>query len=91
MNGLLVGVVGVRRKTHLFTLFVADGMQRRGLGRLLWNHVKAHVVERVKVEEFTVNSATNAVPIYERLGFKVAGPVVNSQGIMYLPMRLRSF
>ncbi len=38
--GALSGVVGVRNGTHLFSLYVAPMMQRRGLARRLWNHVK---------------------------------------------------
>jgi GNAT superfamily N-acetyltransferase len=89
VNGLLVGIVGVRRKSHLFSLFVADKMQRHGLGRLMWNHAKACAVETGNAYEFTVNSSKNAVPVYERFGFVVEGSVVDSFGVLYVPMRLR--
>jgi ribosomal protein S18 acetylase RimI-like enzyme len=89
VNGLLVGVVGVRRKSHLFSLFVAAEMQKQGLGRLLWAHAKARAVGSGKATEFTVNSSKNAVAIYERFGFVVEGSVVDSRGVLYVPMRLR--
>jgi GNAT superfamily N-acetyltransferase len=89
VNGLIVGVIGVRRRSHLFSLFVADEMQRHGVGRLLWNHAKACATESGGVEEFTVNASKNAVPIYERFGFVAVGAVVDSHGLLYVPMRLR--
>jgi GNAT superfamily N-acetyltransferase len=89
VNGRLVGVVGLRRKSHLFSLYVEDNMQRKGLGRLLWNHARARAEETGKVDEFTVNSSKNAVPIYERFGFVAEGPIVDSHGVRYVPMRLR--
>jgi GNAT superfamily N-acetyltransferase len=90
VNGLVVGVAGVRRKSHLFSLFVADTMQRHGLGTLLWNHAKARAVESGNAHEFTVNSSKNAVPVYEGFGFVVEGSVVDSCGVLYVPMRLRA-
>jgi GNAT superfamily N-acetyltransferase/heme-degrading monooxygenase HmoA len=89
VNGLLVGVVGVRRKSHLFSLFVADKMQKQGLGRLLWKHAKARAVETAGPAEFTVNASRNAVAVYEHFGFVAEGPVVDSGGVLYVPMRLR--
>jgi N-acetylglutamate synthase-like GNAT family acetyltransferase len=89
VDGVLVGVVGVRRKAHLFSLYVADSMQKHGLGRLLWNLARARAVENGSAEGFTVNSSKNAVPFYERFGFVTQGPVVDSHGVLYVPMRLR--
>jgi N-acetylglutamate synthase-like GNAT family acetyltransferase len=89
VDGVLVGVVGVRRKSHLFSLYVVDRMQKHGLGRLLWNHARARAVESGSAEGFTVNSSKNAVPFYERFGFVTQGPVVDSHGVLYVPMRLR--
>jgi len=89
-DGVLVGVVGVRRKSHLFSLYVSDRMQNHGLGKLLWNHARARAVGSGSVEGFTVNSSKNAVPFYERFGFVTQGPVVDSHGVLYVPMRLLS-
>ncbi len=81
--GALSGVVGVRNGTHLFSLYVAPMMQRRGLARRLWNHVKERSDSR-SAAAFTVNSSTNAVGIYERFGFEVTGGTVDADGVVYV-------
>jgi GNAT superfamily N-acetyltransferase len=88
VDGVLVGIIGVRRKSHLFSLYVVDRMQKHGLGALLWDHARARAVESRSAEGFTVNSSKNAVPFYEHLGFVTQGPVVDSYGVLYVPMRL---
>jgi ribosomal protein S18 acetylase RimI-like enzyme len=85
-GGVLVGLVGVRSGTHLFSLYVAPNMQGRGLGRMLWNHVRDRSLTR-PAAVFTVNSSTNAVPIYERFGFVATGATVDANGVLYVPMR----
>ena len=40
-DGALIGVVGTRSDSHLFHLFVAEGEQRKGVGRALWEHARA--------------------------------------------------
>lgn len=86
-NGMPAGVVGMRRQSHLFSLYVAADWQRQGLGRLLWDHSRAHALDRGMKGEFTVNSSMNAVPVYERLGFVREGSVVDHLGVQYVPMR----
>ncbi|HZM33786.1 MAG TPA: GNAT family N-acetyltransferase [Burkholderiales bacterium] len=86
LNGHIVGFVGVRDNRHLYHLFVANGYQRQGLGRRLWNIARAACLEAGSQGGFTVNSSNNAVPIYQRLGFVRAGPARNMEGVLYNPM-----
>jgi hypothetical protein len=37
---------------------------------------------------FTVNSTPGAMAVYERFGFRAAGPRVETMGIVFVPMRL---
>lgn len=90
VDGQLIGFVGVRDNSHLYHLFVAKALQRRGVGRMLWERAKHECELSGHRGPFTVNSSNNAVPIYERWGFRLAGPRVNSNGILYNPMRLDS-
>lgn len=85
-GGELLGLVGIRDRSHLFHLFVAEGEQGQGLGRMLWRHA----LERCDwaSSEVTVNSSRNAVPVYERFGFKVCAPEQNTGGIRFVPMKL---
>lgn len=84
LDGRIVGVAVLRLPSHLYHLFVADDMQRRGLARRLWNAVRTSAAADAPV---TVNAALRAVDAYLRLGFEVAGPVRSEHGIRSLPMR----
>jgi len=85
-NGELVGFVGVRDNKHLYHLFVATPLQRRGIGRMLWEFAKRECETSGHRGAFTVNSSNNAVPVYERWGFRRVGPAQNSNGVVYNPM-----
>jgi ribosomal protein S18 acetylase RimI-like enzyme len=84
----LAGVVAIRDRTHLFHLFVEPAFQRQGVGRALWCRASSEAAATGVGAGFTVNSATSAVPVYERLGFRVTGPRVEQDGIAFVPMRL---
>lgn len=87
-EGRLAGFVGVRDNSHLYHLFVAKSLQRRGIGRMLWEFAKRDCWRRGHRGAFTVNASSNAVPAYERLGFVRNGAMQDSNGIRYNPMRL---
>lgn len=87
-GGELIGYVALRDGRHLYHLFVASGHQGRGLARTLWNIVRSRAQEAGNPGEFTVNASMNAVPVYERFGFKATTEVVRSHGLVYLPMRM---
>ena len=86
-SGQLAGVVAMRDNGHLFELFIAEQFQRQGLGRRLWELVKANAIQSGNPGEFTVNSSLPAVPVYQRFGFVVQGPVVQAHGIAFQPMQ----
>jgi GNAT superfamily N-acetyltransferase len=89
-NGELVGFVGVRGNAHLYHLFVAAPVQGQGIGRSLWEFAKRECEASGHRGAFTVNSSNNAVPVYERWGFRRAGPPENSNGVVYNPMKLEA-
>jgi GNAT superfamily N-acetyltransferase len=89
VDGNLVGVVAVRGNTHLYHLFVSPVFQRRGLARELWNTAMANAMQRGNPGEFTVNSTPHAVPVYATFGFEATGPIVETKGIAFVPMRYR--
>jgi GNAT superfamily N-acetyltransferase len=90
MNGELVGFVGVRENKHLHHLFVAKPLQRKGIGRMLWNFAKRECEASGHLGAFTVNSSRHAMPIYERWGFRRDGPAKHSNGVTYNPMKLEA-
>jgi GNAT superfamily N-acetyltransferase len=87
-QGQLAGVVALRDNSHLFHLFVAESFQGQGLGGQLWRMVKARAIHSGNLGKFTVNSSLNAVPFYEKFGFVVSGPVVQTHGVAFQPMQL---
>jgi GNAT superfamily N-acetyltransferase len=88
-EGELAGVVALRDNSHLFHLFVAQRFQGRGWGRQLWQVVESAARQAGNPGRFTVNSSLNAVPVYERFGFVVSGPAVQTHGIAFQPMLLQ--
>ena len=83
----IVGVVGMRRPSHLFHLHVAPSFHKRGLGRRLWNAAKERALQLDQPDRFTVNSSTYAVPFYEKLGFQAAAPEIRG-GVEFVPMSM---
>lgn len=80
----LKGVIAVREGgTHISCFFVSAEYQNKGVGRLLWEYLKASHDNT----EFTVNSSPFAVPIYHKLGFQDTGAEQQKDGIRYTPMK----
>jgi ribosomal protein S18 acetylase RimI-like enzyme len=84
----IVGFVGIRDNRHLYHLFVAESFQRRGVGRRLWEVAHEECRSRSHAGPFTVNSSTNAIPMYERLGFRRTAPTQDQGGVVFNPMAL---
>jgi GNAT superfamily N-acetyltransferase len=88
-EGRIVGFAGVRGNSHLHHLFVATSLQRRGIGRRLWETARRACEAAGHSSPFTVNASDNAVAVYERWGFQRTGPPQSSNGIVFNPMELR--
>ena len=86
-SGTLVGTAAIRLPSHLYYFFVDTQHQRRGIGRELWNHARDWIASSNNHGSITVNSSLNAITVYERLGFVIAGPPEENHGVRYQPMR----
>lgn len=82
-RGRIVGVAAMRLPSHLYYLFVAEQMQRRGVARRLWDAVRAPVDPAATI---TVNASRHALPAYLRLGFKPVDDERFDRGVRYVPM-----
>jgi GNAT superfamily N-acetyltransferase len=82
----LVGVACVRLPAHLYHLFVADHVQRRGVARVLLDAVVAGIADQPH-GDLTVNASRYALPAYRRLQFEPAGEERSTLGIPSIPMR----
>ena len=83
----ILGIACVRLPFHLYYLFVRPDQQRKGIGRQLWSHARDSICEINQNPVITVNSSLNAVAVYERLGFRIEGPMRESHGVRFQPMR----
>lgn len=85
----LIGAIEVRDHSHISLLFVDTAWQRRGIARELCNRALTICRERrPELQRLDVNASPNAVPAYERLGFRRQGPEQIKNGIRFLRMAL---
>ncbi len=89
-HGTIVGMIEIRGCSHVCLFFVRNELQGKGIGRGLFER-SLEICRNNKPESETidVNSSPNAVGIYERLGFRAAGPEKTVNGITFVPMVLR--
>ena len=80
----LVGMLHLREPRHVSMLFVRSSRQRGGIARALL--AAAGALAGNMDCEFTVSSSPNAVPAYERLGFRITGSEQCVHGIRFVPM-----
>lgn len=85
----IIGVVGMKDRTHLFHLHVHPLYHQQGLGKKLWLLAKAHAEDAGAIKEFTVNSSKYAIDFYKKLGFEEQGEQVKN-GFAYYPMILKN-
>lgn len=84
----LVGVIGMRDKSHLLHLFVCESIQGSGVSRMLWEAMKEKILAEYDIEQFTVNSAINAKSVYLSFGFFETQGIRNRSGMIDIPMVL---
>jgi GNAT superfamily N-acetyltransferase len=88
-EGLMVGILFFKGRSHINLFFVRNGYQKRGIGRKL---LKKSIERLRKLEpgigSITVNSAPGAVSAYAKMGFKRTGEERVLNGIRFSPMEL---
>jgi GNAT superfamily N-acetyltransferase len=87
-HGVFCGAAGLRENRHLHHLFVVPAFHRRGVGQQLWQAVRDEALTAGNPGEFTVNASLNAVPVYQRFGFKSVGGPHQANGLVFQPMKL---
>lgn len=88
IEGLLVGVAGMRDNSHLYHLFVDEEYQKRGIAGQLWKVAMESCLLKGNPGVFTVNSSIYARPVYEKLGFAVQSEPRERNGVISIPMKL---
>ena len=82
------GAAALRDHRSVEHLFVDAAYLGIGLGRRLWETLRDAALQAGNPGVFTVHSSVNAVPIYERFGFVVAGERIVGHGGVSVPMVL---
>lgn len=86
----IVGMIELRNLSHITLLFVDSAYQRRGISRELVRLALEFCREyNPQLREVTVNSSPYAVEIYRRLGFVPTNIQQDTNGILYVPMKLK--
>ena len=85
-----VGIIEIKDYCHISMYFVKPQYQKKGYGKALFNEALSIIIGKGNgINKLTVNSSLNAVPSYERLGFKIQSKEQCFNGIRFIPMTLR--
>jgi len=88
--GHIIGILEMRYRAHISLLFVDAPYHRQGIAGKLWQVAQQISLSNdPTITEFTVNSSTYAVPIYEKLGFVEKTRQVTRNGMTFVPMKLK--
>lgn len=79
----IAGVLAVGDNSNVKYFFVHPAYQKLGIGKQLWNSA---LCNSVLGKSLTVRSSLNAVPVYERLGFKAVEAPEEFNGLHYQTM-----
>lgn len=88
-EGRLIGMLAATPPCHISLFFVDKRAHRKGVGRMMFEEMRAYFEKDAGCEEITVHSSPYAVEVYRHLGFEATGEETVENGIRYLPMRLR--
>lgn len=85
----IAGMIEMNNDGHITLFFVDGDHQKEGVGgELLKRALEIYRRRYPEIKRVTVSSAPNAVKIYERLGFRRAGPERTEDHIRFVPMVL---
>ena len=71
LDGVLVGIAGMRDDSHLVQFFVGTRYQGRGIASRLWRRAMADALRRAGTRRFTLNATRVAVPVYNKSGKQI--------------------
>lgn len=87
-GNIMVGMCGIRDKSHITLLFVKGEYHRRGIGRMLVGETCRYACEKYGITFITVNASPYGVPFYNKVGFAPTDMERMDDGIIYTPMKL---
>ena len=88
-EGMIVGVVEVKKRRHISMLYVEKAYHRKGIASELLNRALEYIITNSpKTKEVTVNSSQYARAFYEKEGFRKTEGEKVIHGILHIPMAL---
>lgn len=93
-NRVVIGVLAVKEKRHLFHFFVDPLWQGRGVGKSLWRAYLRAINFNDQtpknpnntIDNVTVNSSDFGIHFYKKLGFFMQSTRQKKNGVCYTPM-----
>lgn len=82
----IIGILGVRNKSHISLLFVEQEYHHQGVASALLKKLFQYARTEMDIHEMTVNASPYAVGFYHKLGFMDLGKEITTDGIRYTPM-----
>ncbi|GGF80339.1 GNAT family N-acetyltransferase [Alteromonas lipolytica] len=79
----ILGYLALKGGDHLYHLFVNQSHHGQGIARKLWGTVQQ---QQKLAGRVIVRASLFAVPVYQRLGFQLAGPQEHYDGLDFQPM-----
>lgn len=87
VEGSIVGIAKIKRKSHLSMLFVSSDHQGRGLGRRLLEASMSECIKRdPDIARLTANSSRFGFPFFIKQGFEVVSEEAIVNGVRFTPM-----
>ncbi len=85
-NEKIVGILGIRDKSHISLLFVDTDYHKQGIASALISRVFDYLRMELGAQKATVNSSPYAVGFYHKMGFHDTDLEITKDGIRFTPM-----
>lgn len=82
-NGVIIGTIAMKNRTHICMLFVDKRYHRLGIATKL---IHTALKDIDPSEQITVNSSPYGVPFYHAVGFADTDGLITKDGIKFVPM-----
>ena len=88
-GGRIIGIIGMRStKTHINLVFTTKEYHRQGVATAIFNYLLDDLLkENPTLKEITLNSSPYGKPFYLHLGFTPLSEELETDGIIYTPMK----
>jgi GNAT superfamily N-acetyltransferase len=85
----IAGMIEIRGNDHISLLFVGKEYQKQGIAKKLFNRaLKSCLHKDPGLEKFQVHASPYSLEVYKALGFRLAGELTQTNGILYYPMEM---